>query len=172
MTSVQLIIGLVLLLGGGEAMVKGSIAVAKRLGVSPLLIGLTLVGFGTSTPELVASLQAALIGAPGIAIGNIVGSTIANILLVLGLSAVLVQATEPWRPGRHSPLQHPGLVVLADQRATVRTGVLRLARPEAIEIRQGFVRGFLRRSVHWWSSSRSDVAGLRTFPTGQAPWIT
>jgi cation:H+ antiporter len=89
MTSVQLIIGLVLLLGGGEAMVKGSVAVAKRLGVSPLLIGLTLVGFGTSTPELVASLRAALIGAPGIAIGNIVGSTIANILLILGLSAVV-----------------------------------------------------------------------------------
>jgi hypothetical protein len=89
MTSVQLIIGLLLLLGGGEALVKGSVAVAKRLGLSPLLIGLTLVGFGTSTPELVASLRAALIGSPGIAIGNIVGSNIANVLLILGLAAVI-----------------------------------------------------------------------------------
>jgi cation:H+ antiporter len=89
MTFVQLAIGLVLLLGGGEALVKGSVAVARRLGVSPLLIGLTLVGFGTSTPELVASIEAALIGAPGIAIGNIVGSNIANVLLILGLSAVI-----------------------------------------------------------------------------------
>jgi cation:H+ antiporter len=89
MAFIQLAIGLVLLLGGGEALVKGSVAVARRLGVSPLLIGLTLVGFGTSTPELVASIEAALIGAPGIAIGNIVGSNIANVLLVLGLSAVI-----------------------------------------------------------------------------------
>lgn len=87
---IELAAGLALLLGGGEALVKGSVGVAIRLGVSPLLIGLTLVGFGTSTPELVASLEAALIGAPGIAIGNIVGSNIANILLVLGISALIL----------------------------------------------------------------------------------
>ena len=89
MTWVQLAIGLVLLLGGGEALVRGSVAAAMRLGLSPLVIGLTLVGFGTSAPELVASVQAALAGAPGIAIGNIVGSNIANILLILGISAVI-----------------------------------------------------------------------------------
>jgi cation:H+ antiporter len=89
MTSIQLVLGLVLLLGGGEAVVKGSVAVAKRLGVSPLLIGLTLVGFGTSTPELVASIEAAVAGVPGIAVGNVVGSNIANILLILGLSALI-----------------------------------------------------------------------------------
>ncbi len=81
--------GLALLLVGGELLVRGSVQVATRLGVSPLVIGLTLVGFGTSTPELVASLQAALSGAPGIAYGNIVGSNIANILLILGASAVI-----------------------------------------------------------------------------------
>ena len=89
MTSIQLLMGLVLLLGGGEALVKGGVGVATRLGVSPLLIGLTLVGFGTSTPELVASLEAAVAGRPGIAIGNVVGSNTANILLILGLSAVI-----------------------------------------------------------------------------------
>ncbi|HEY0833825.1 MAG TPA: calcium/sodium antiporter [Azospirillum sp.] len=90
MTVVELVAGLLLLLGGGEALVRGSVAVALRLGVSPLMIGLTLVGFGTSTPELVASLRAAQIGAPGIAIGNVVGSNIANILLILGVSSVIL----------------------------------------------------------------------------------
>jgi len=86
---IQLAIGLVLLLGGGEALVRGSVGVAIRLDISPLVIGLTLVGFGTSAPELVACIQAALAGAPGIAIGNIVGSNIANILLILGVAAVI-----------------------------------------------------------------------------------
>lgn len=86
---ITLIIGLVLLAVGGDVLVRGAVAVAQRLGVSPLLIGLTLVGFGTSTPELVTSLQAALIGSPGIAVGNVVGSNIANILLILGVAAVM-----------------------------------------------------------------------------------
>lgn len=81
--------GLVLLVAGGDLLVRGAVQVASRLGVSPLVIGLTLVGFGTSTPELVTSVQAALVGAPGIAYGNIVGSNIANILLIVGASALL-----------------------------------------------------------------------------------
>ncbi len=81
--------GFILLALGGEFLVRGAVQVAERLGLSPLVIGLTLVGFGTSMPELVTSVQAALIGSPGIAVGNIVGSNIANILLILGLSAVL-----------------------------------------------------------------------------------
>jgi cation:H+ antiporter len=80
---------LVLLLAGGELLVRGAVASAKSLGVSPLLIGLTLVGFGTSTPELVTSVTAALNGSPGIAVGNVVGSNIVNILFILGLSAVI-----------------------------------------------------------------------------------
>ena len=89
MTWLLLGIGLVLLLAGGEALVRGAVLAATRLGVSPLVIGLTLVGFGTSTPELVASLQAAAAGAPGLALGNVVGSNIANVLLILGLAAVI-----------------------------------------------------------------------------------
>lgn len=81
--------GLVLLLGGGDLLVRGGVAVARRLRVSPLVIGITFVGFGTSTPELMASLNAALSGVPAIAVGNIVGSNIANILLVLGVAALL-----------------------------------------------------------------------------------
>ena len=82
-------LGLVLLLAGGELLVRGAVASAKAMGVSPLLIGLTLVGFGTSTPELVTSVTAALNGSPGIAVGNVVGSNTANILLILGVSAVI-----------------------------------------------------------------------------------
>lgn len=81
--------GFACLLIGGEALVSGAVSLAKRLGIPPMIIGLTLVGFGTSTPELVTSVQAALKGSPGIAVGNVVGSNIANILLILGVSALL-----------------------------------------------------------------------------------
>lgn len=80
------LLGLVL---GGEYLVRGAVALAQRVGLSPLVIGLTIVGFGTSTPELVTSVQAAMLGAPDIALGNIVGSNIANILLILGVAALI-----------------------------------------------------------------------------------
>ena len=89
LTYLLLAAGLVLLTLGGDTLVRGATTAAKSLGVSPLLIGLTLVGFGTSTPELVTSLTAAAAGSPGIAIGNVVGSNTANILLILGLTAVI-----------------------------------------------------------------------------------
>ena len=82
--------GLVLLALGGELLVRGAVGMAARVGISPLLAGLTIVGFGTSTPELATSVQAALAGAPGIALGNVVGSNIANILLILGVSALIL----------------------------------------------------------------------------------
>ena len=90
MTYLELTLGLVLLLAGGDFLVRGAVALAHRLRVSPLLSGLVIVGFGTSTPELVTSLEAALAGSPGIAIGNVVGSNTANILLILGCSAVIL----------------------------------------------------------------------------------
>ncbi|WP_238365433.1 calcium/sodium antiporter [Mesobacterium pallidum] len=88
-TFLSLALGLILLVAGGEFLVRGAVQVARKLGVSPLVIGLTLVGFGTSMPELVTSEKAGLAGSPGIAFGNIVGSNIANILLIAGISAVL-----------------------------------------------------------------------------------
>ncbi len=80
--------GLVLLLGGGEALVRGAAGLARRLGISPAIVGLTVVAFGTSAPELVVCLFAARDGTPGIAFGNIVGSNIANVGLLLGLTAM------------------------------------------------------------------------------------
>ncbi len=85
----QLVFGLVLMLIGGEGLVRGAVALAERLGISPLVIGVTLIGFGTSAPELATCIDAALRGAPGIAVGNVIGSNIANVLLILAVGAVL-----------------------------------------------------------------------------------
>jgi cation:H+ antiporter len=89
MVYAEIAVGLVLLVIGAELLVRGSVTLARRIGVSSLLIGLTLVGFGTSTPELVASVTGALRGSPGIAVGNVVGSNICNVLLILGVSALI-----------------------------------------------------------------------------------
>ncbi len=89
MAALLVALGLLGLIVGGELLVRGAVAAARGLGISPMVIGLTLVGFGTSTPELVTSLQAALAGSSGIAIGNVVGSNIGNVLLILGLAAVI-----------------------------------------------------------------------------------
>lgn len=89
MNFLLLMLGVVLLTVGGEALIRGSLAAARRLGVSPLLSGLVIVGFGTSAPELVVSVDAALNQQPDIAIGNVVGSNIGNILLILGTCALI-----------------------------------------------------------------------------------
>lgn len=86
---VLVVAGIAVLLFGGEVLVKGATALARRLGVPALLVGLTIVAFGTSAPEMVVSVLAAIEGAPGLAIGNIVGSNIANILFVLGFPAII-----------------------------------------------------------------------------------
>jgi cation:H+ antiporter len=92
----SIVAGLVILTVGADFLIRSATAIARRFGLSELLIGLTLVGFGTSTPELVSSVQAALLGSPGVAVGNVVGSNIANILLILGISAVIAPiAIEP-----------------------------------------------------------------------------
>lgn len=84
-----LIIGLAILIFGAEFLVRGAASLAKKMGVTPLVIGLTVVAFGTSMPELVVNIFSALRSSADIAIGNIVGSNIANILLILGISAVV-----------------------------------------------------------------------------------
>lgn len=87
--SVLIIGGLVLLYFGAEGLVKGSSALALKLGLTPLVVGLTVVAYGTSMPELVVSVKSALAGQSGIAVGNVVGSNIFNIALTLGLAAVI-----------------------------------------------------------------------------------
>jgi cation:H+ antiporter len=89
MELLSLLAGLGLLVGAGDALVRGAVALSLRLGISAVLVSVTIVGFGTSAPELLISVQAALAGSPGIALGNVVGSNVANVLLVLGVPAVL-----------------------------------------------------------------------------------
>jgi len=84
-----LIAGLVLLFWGAEGLIRGSSNLAIKMGITPLVVGLTVVAFGTSTPELVVSLKAALLGNSSISLGNIVGSNIANIALILGVAALI-----------------------------------------------------------------------------------
>jgi cation:H+ antiporter len=82
-------LGLVILLLAGDSLVRGAVNASLRLGVPALIVGLTVVAFGTSAPELLVSIQAILDDAPGIALGNVVGSNVANILLVLGIPAII-----------------------------------------------------------------------------------
>ncbi|MCK2126118.1 calcium/sodium antiporter [Thauera aromatica] len=83
------VLGLVVLVAGAELLVRGASRLATSFGVSPLVVGLTVVAFGTSAPEMAVSVGSALAGSPDLAIGNVVGSNIANILLILGISALI-----------------------------------------------------------------------------------
>ena len=86
----KILLGLVLLVAGGEMLVRGAAGLAARIGMSPLVVGLTVVAFATSAPELAVTLGAVLGGEPGLAVGNVVGSNIANVLMILGTSAVIL----------------------------------------------------------------------------------
>ncbi|MCR9257555.1 MAG: calcium/sodium antiporter [Alphaproteobacteria bacterium] len=99
--------GLVLLLISAEILIRGAVGVSRRMGISPLVVGITVIAFGTSAPELAVSVDAALAGAPGLVVGNIVGSNIANILLLIGLVGLV---TPFGRCG--APLPRDGLVLI------------------------------------------------------------
>ena len=96
-----IVLGLFLLIFSADFLVKGASSVAKKFKISPLVIGLTIVAFGTSMPELIVNLLAATKGQPGLALGNIIGSNVANILLILGVSAairpIIVKKSTIWR---------------------------------------------------------------------------
>jgi cation:H+ antiporter len=143
--------GLVLLAGGGELLVRGAVQLAERMGVSPLLIGLTLVGFGTSTPELVTSVQAAMIGSPGIAVGNVVGSNIANILLILGLAALI----SPIAVGSNALKRDGVLVVAVAVLLTVVAFILPIGRVVGLL----FICGLAAYLVYAWRQERSGTDG-------------
>jgi len=126
------IAGLVLLLIGGELLVRGAVGLAEKAGVSALVIGLVIVGFGTSMPELVTSVEAAMAGAPAIAWGNIVGSNIANSLLILGTAALVapmaITTANRWRdPGVALGASAVLLLLAATGHGNILTGVVLLA---------------------------------------------
>lgn len=107
MMYLQLVAGLVVLMGAAEIMIRGAVGLARIFGLSPLLIGMTVVALGTSAPELVVSLDAALTGNPGLATGNIVGSNIANVLMIVGAAALLSPLAK-----RKSKLYRDGALLL------------------------------------------------------------
>jgi len=135
MTYLMLVAGFALLVVGGDVLVRGAVTLAARLGVSPLLVGLTVVGFGTSTPELVTSIDAALSGAPGIAVGNVVGSNIANILLILGLAALIAPVAVEGRAFRRDG----SALLLASLAATAVVLSGSLSRPAGLILMAGLV---------------------------------
>ncbi len=100
MPYVELLGGLIWLVFGGDLLVRGSVALSRRAGISPMIVGLTVVALGTSAPELVVALRAVLTDHPDLAIGNVVGSNIANVLLVFGIPALIypLTCTQPSAP--------------------------------------------------------------------------
>jgi len=108
MMYVKVLFGFIFLLGSADILVRGAVGLARRLEISPLVIGMTIIAFGTSAPELLVSLDAALAGSSAMAIGNVVGSNMANMLLILGAAAVLKPiSTKPLA------LMRDGMVLLA-----------------------------------------------------------
>ncbi|MGB5976404.1 MAG: sodium:calcium antiporter, partial [Cyclobacteriaceae bacterium] len=84
-----LLAGLIILIVGGELLVRGASSIALRVHLSPLVVGLTIVAFGTSAPEMLISIRSALKGSPDLAMGNVVGSNICNLALVLGITTII-----------------------------------------------------------------------------------
>jgi len=164
--------GIALLALGGEGVIRGAVGVARRLGLSELLIGLTLVGFGTSAPELLTSVQAAMADAPGIAVGNVVGSNICNSLLIVGVVSLI-------RPMLASltVIQRDGLVVIASSALLVAIALATgsLSRPAGGVLLTLLV---VYSVVVWWLEKR-DSAAARIHeseahlhdPTPGALWI-
>ena len=104
MTVLLTLAGFALLLLGGELVVRGAIRLAPRLGISPLMVGIVIVGFGTAIPELAVSIDAALSGSPGLAVGNVIGSNIANAMMILGIAAIICPVLVDRTAIRHDTL--------------------------------------------------------------------
>ncbi len=108
MMYLQVVIGFILLLVAAEYMVRGAVALARKMDIPPLVIGMTIIAIGTSAPELVVGLQAGLGGVPGLALGNVVGSNIANVLLILGAAGLIAPIVS-----KHGALLRDGVVLMA-----------------------------------------------------------
>ena len=104
MTVLLTLTGFALLLLGGEGVVRAAIRLAPRLGISPLMVGIVIVGFGTAIPEFAVSIDAALSGSPGLAVGNVIGSNVANAMMILGIAAVICPVVVNRTAIRHDTL--------------------------------------------------------------------
>jgi len=168
-TALFLVGGLILLYFGAEALVRGGAALALRLGIAPLIVGLTVVAFGTSAPEMVVSVSAATTGAGGIALGNVIGSNICNIALILGLAAVirplnvqvqLIRLDIPIMIGASVAL----VVLLADGSLGRLDGAL-LAGTMAVYL--WFLIAMARRDRNALAGAMEDTVHATSIPTGR-----
>lgn len=141
--SLFFIVGLALLVKGADFLVEGSVSIAKKFGISSLVIGLTVVAFGTSIPELVVSTMASLRGNTELAIGNILGSNISNILLILGIAAtiypVMVKSTTIWKEIPFSLLAVIVLFFMANDMLLDETPLSQLSRSDGFTLAAFFV---------------------------------
>lgn len=152
--------GLALLYGGAEALVAGAVRLARAVGLGPLVIGLTVVAFGTSAPELVVSVLAAVAGTPDLAVGNVVGSNIANIALILALAAVF----SPLRVESRVVAREIPLVIVVSAAFLLMMLDGRVGRVDGALLLTGFV-GYLGAVL--WAARRTrapDAAGDRPGP--------
>lgn len=192
MTIVLFVLGLVLLVVGADMLVKGASRLASIMGISPLVVGLTVVAFGTSSPELAVSVQAALVSQGDIAIGNVVGSNILNVLFILGISAVitpllvsqqLIRLDVPlmigvsvlaWLlvlDGNLSQLE--GLFLVGGLMAYI-TILIRLSRRESKAVAQEYAEAFAENTTPsakaWLTNGALIIAGLAMLVLG-SHWL-
>ncbi len=154
-------LGLALLVAGAELLVRGAVRLAEQAGVSVLFTGLVIVGFGTSTPEVMTSIQGSLAGSPGIAVGNIVGSNLFNSLVILGVAAMI----RPLAVARGALLRD-GVVMAALALAFVPLGLFwALDRPAGVLL-CALLAGYL---VLAWRQERAAAEGGRTAPPTTRP---
>ena len=176
-------LGLIFLVFAGDALVRGAVNLSLRLGIPALIVGLTIVAFGTSAPELLVSIKAVLDNAPGIAIGNVIGSNIANVLLVLGLPAMLFGMQTSHCDTRQSYFQMVAVTLLVTALAflgalTWKTGLLLLAIYAGIMLNEVYNARSHRQEngtvilegaephMRWWKISAYLLAGIIGLPVG------
>ncbi len=176
-------LGLVFLVLAGDALVRGAVNLSLRLGIPALIVGLTIVAFGTSAPELLVSVKAVLDDAPGIAVGNVVGSNIANVLLVLGLPAMFFGMQTSHCDTQQSYIQMVAVTLLVTALAfldtlTWKTGLLLLTIYAGIllnEIRNAQshrrengneVLASAEPHMRWWKITAYLLAGIIGLPVG------
>lgn len=138
-----LLIGLTILIVGGESLVRGAASMARKLGVTPLVVGLTVVAFGTSAPELIVNIFSALKGTTDIAIGNVIGSNIANILLILGITAIIypltVQKGTTWKEIPLAVLAALLVLLMGNDVFLDHTGINVLSRTDGLALMAFFI---------------------------------
>lgn len=182
-------LGVILLYGGGEALVSGSSALARKLGMSPLVVGLTVVAFGTSAPELAATLAAAIQGSPEVAFGNVVGSNVFNVGMILGVAALIYPLTARARFLRREMPFMIGtgalmLILVADGRVSRVEGLVLLALlagylwtmlrkdEESSRVAAEFAREYGEVTTPVWASTVRVVVGILVLVLGAKVLVT